>query len=83
MPGWKDELVTTLPRPDPPEHEPDDMTSFNHLTITGNAYLLAEHLGNLDTTLVVGEQCVSAAPVRSIAGLRFPDLMVTFRWIRA
>ena len=38
--------TATTPRPpdgfrfeDPPEHQPDDMTSFNHLTITGSAYL--------------------------------------------
>ena len=41
--------------PGPPERVPDDVTSPNHLTITGNAYLLAEHLGNRDTTLVVSE----------------------------
>ena len=41
--------------PDPPKRVPDDMTSSKHLTITGNAYLLAEHLGNGDTTLVAGE----------------------------
>ena len=40
--------------PDPPERKPDDMTSFNHLTITGNSYLLAERLSNRDTTLVAG-----------------------------
>ena len=38
--------------PEPPEREPDDMTSFNHLTIKGNSYLLAERLSNRDTTLV-------------------------------
>ena len=59
------------------------MTSFNHLTITGNAYLLAKHLGHRDTTLVVGEHYVSTGPVRSMAGLRFPDLLVAFGWIRA
>ena len=41
--------------PDPPEREPDDMTSFNHLTITGNAHYLLEHFGNRDITLVAGE----------------------------
>ena len=40
---------------DPPERQPDDMTSFNHLTITGSAYLLAEHLGNRDATPVAGK----------------------------
>ena len=35
--------------PDPPEREPEDMTSFDRLTATGNAYLLIEHLGNPET----------------------------------
>ena len=46
---------THLPLPEAPEREPDDMTSFNHLTITGNAHYLLEHFGNRDITLVAGE----------------------------
>ena len=64
--------------PDPPEREPDDMTSFNHLTITGNAHYLLEHFGNRDTNLVAGEHYVSGGPVRSMAGLHYPDLLVAF-----
>ena len=64
--------------PDPPEHQPDDMTSFNHLTITGSAHYLLEHFGNRDTTLVAGEHYVSREPVRSTAGLHYPDLLVAF-----
>ena len=30
--------------PDPPEREPDDMTSFDHLTPTGNVHHLIQHL---------------------------------------
>ena len=30
--------------PDPPEREPDDMTSFDHLAANGNAYHLKQHL---------------------------------------
>ena len=74
---------TTLPPdgfrfPDPPEHQPDDMTSFNHLTSTGSAHYLLEHFGNLETTLVAGEHYVSCEPVRSPAGLHYPDLLVAF-----
>ena len=47
---------------DPPERQPDDMTSFNHLTITGSAHYLLEHFGNRDTTLVAGEHYVSREP---------------------
>ena len=82
VPGWTDELLTTPPRPDPPEREPDDMTNFNHLTITGNAHLPAEHLGNRYTTLVTSEHWVSAALVQSAADVRYPDLLVAFGWIR-
>ena len=64
--------------PDPPEHQPDDMTSFNHLTITGSAHYLLEHFGNRETTLVAGEHYVSREPVRSTAGLHYPDLLVAF-----
>ena len=46
-PGW-------LRFPDPPEIPDEKMTAFDHLTINGNAYLLARHLGNPETTLVAG-----------------------------
>ena len=59
------------------------MTSFNHLTITGNAHLLAEHLGNRNTILVAGEHHISGGPVRSMADVRHPDLLVALGWIRA
>ena len=45
--------------PDPPEKEPDDMTSFDHLAATGNVRYLALHLGNFETTLVAGEHYLS------------------------
>ena len=63
---------------DPPERQPDDMTSFNHLTITGSAHYLLEHFGNRETTLVAGEHYVSGEPVRNTAGLHYPDLLVAF-----
>ena len=31
--------------PDPPEREPDDMTSFDHLARTGSVHHLMHHLG--------------------------------------
>ncbi len=68
--------------PDPPEREPDDMASFDILTITGNAYLLRERLGNPETTLVAGEHYMCLAPVAELlsdmTGLRYPDLLVAF-----
>ncbi len=64
--------------PDPPEDPEDKMSSFDHLTITGNAHYLAIHLGNPDTTLVAGERYLAIAPTRSLAGIRYPDLLVAF-----
>ena len=37
---------TLLPLPDPPEHEPDDMTNVQHLGENGNMHHLAQYLGN-------------------------------------
>ena len=64
--------------PDPPEHPEDKMTSFDHLTINGNAHYLALHLGMPDTTLVAGDRYMALAPTRSMAGIRYPDLLVAF-----
>ena len=63
---------------DPPERQPDDMTSFNHLTITGSAYLLAEHLGNRDTTPVAGKIGLLGSTGGGAAGHR-----VVFNVVRA
>ena len=64
--------------PDPPEDPEDQMTSFNRLSITGTAHALAVHLGNRETTLVAGEHYLAVAPTRSLAGVRYPDLLVAF-----
>ena len=64
--------------PDPPEHPPDKMTNFNKMSRTGNVYLLADRLGNPETTLVAGEHYLSPEFTRDMAGLRYPDLLVAF-----
>ena len=68
--------------PYPPERRPEDMTSFKHLAIAGGAYLLAEHLGRPETTIVTGERYIAVIPVRRMRrpmlGLRYPDLLVAF-----
>ena len=64
--------------PDPPEREPDDMASFDHLSSTGNVRYLALHLGNPETTLVAGEHYLSPIPTTDMAGVRYPDLLVAF-----
>ena len=64
--------------PDPPECPEDKMTSFDHLTINGNAHYLALHLGNPETTLVAGDRYMVVRPTQYLAGSRYPDLLVAF-----
>ena len=64
--------------PDPPEREPDDLTSFDHLSRTGNVRYLALHLGNPETTLVAGEHYLARMYTARLRGVRYPDLLVAF-----
>ena len=61
--------------PDPPEREPDDMTSAEHLSETGLHHHLKQFLGNPETTIVSGEKYITA---RRGADRKFPDLLVAF-----
>ena len=53
---------TLLPLPDPPEREPDDMTSVQHVGENGNLHHLAQYLGNQETTIVPGERYIIDEP---------------------
>ena len=64
--------------PDPPERTPEDMTTFDPLTASGNVRYLIRHLGNPETTLVAGDHYLSLAPTRDMAGVRYPDLLIAF-----
>ena len=64
--------------PDPPQRQLDKMTSFDHLSITGSAHHLIQHLGNPDTTLVAGEHYISPTLTRNMTGVKFPDLLIAF-----
>ena len=64
--------------PDPPEREPDEMTSTEHLSETGSMHHLAEHLGNPDTTLVTGDHYISPVPTQNMTGVKYPDLLIAF-----
>ena len=64
--------------PDPPEREPEDMTSFDHLTLNGSAHHLVQHLGNPETTLVAGERYITREPGTPAEGRMAPDLLVAF-----
>ena len=75
----KPELPARFRLPDPPEREPDeDMTSFKHLARAGNAYLLAEHLGNPDTTLIEADRWIVPDPSFNKARAKRPDMLVAF-----
>lgn len=61
--------------PDPPEREPDDMTSAEHLSETGLHHHLKQFLGHTETTIVSGEKYLTA---RRGGDMRYPDLLVAF-----
>ncbi len=64
--------------PDPPQREPDEMTSFKHLHKTGSSHYLGLYLGNEDTTLVEADLWVAQGPRPGTTGLRRPDLLIAF-----
>ena len=73
------ELAGRFRLPDPPEREPDeDMTSFKHLAKAGNAYLLAEHLGNPETTLIEADRWIVPDQHFNKARAERPDMLVAF-----
>ena len=64
--------------PDPPEREPEDMTSFDHLTLSGGVHHLVQHLGNADTTIVAGERYITREPGAPAVDRMAPDLLIAF-----
>ena len=68
----------TFRLPDPPEREPDDMTSFDHLADTSIVEPLRYYLGNRQTTLIAGEHYLTRIHTRNLAGVRYPDLLIAF-----
>ena len=64
--------------PDPPEREPEDMTSFDHLTLSGSVHHLVQHLGNPETTIVAGERYVTREQGSPDTERMAPDLLIAF-----
>ena len=64
--------------PDPPEREPDEVTSYDHLHKIGNAHHLAIHFGHPETTLVEAERWITADPESFRTLARYPDLLIAF-----
>ena len=69
---------TLLPLPDPPEREPEDMTSVQHLGENGNMHHLFQYLGNPDTTIVSGERYIVPEPGTPPNQRISPDMLVSF-----
>ena len=64
--------------PDPPDREPEDMTSFNHLSAPGSTHHLIQHFGNSNTTIIAGEHYILPEPGSPTQGRRAPDLFIAF-----
>ena len=64
--------------PDPPDREPDDMTSFDHLAATSIIEPLRHHLGHPETTLITGEKYLCHTITQNLTGARYPDLLIAF-----
>lgn len=64
--------------PDPPQRQPDEVTSFDHLHKLGNAHHLIQHFGRPETTLVEADRWITADPSSFRTRARYPDLLVAF-----
>ena len=72
--------------PDIPEIPDEMMTAYDQLTENGSSHFLAQYLGNLETTLVVGQRYITRVPISERAdmtGLVYPDMLVAFNVDRA
>ena len=74
----KPKISSPFRLPDPPQRDPEDMTSAKHLAETGNMHHLKLHLGNPDTTIVKSELCLALDCRGSGAEFRVPDLLIAF-----
>ena len=74
----KSKLRQRFVLPDPPEREPEDMTSFKHLGENGNVHHLIQHLGNRDSTIFGSELFIAPSPGAPASMRRVPDLLIAF-----
>ena len=63
---------------DPPEKQPEDMTTFPQFTANGTVASLASHLGNAETTIIAGELYIVRDRPANARGVRYPDLYIAF-----
>ena len=70
-----------FPLPDPPKTPDEKMTASKHLSTTGSAHHLAQHLGNPHTTIVSSDLYITTIPTGELDDMTdvpYPDLMVAF-----
>ena len=67
--------------PEPPKTPDEKMTASKHLSITGRAHSLLQHLGNWETTVVGSDLYilpVLPSELANMTGSVYPDLVVAF-----
>ena len=74
----KDAKATDFQLEDPPEKQPEDMTTFPQFTANGTVASLAAHLGNPETTIIAGELYIVQDRPANARGVRYPDLYIAF-----
>ena len=74
----KDPLAANFELEDPPEKQPEDMTTFPQFTANGTVASLAAHLGSPETTIIAGELYIVRDRPANARGVRYPDLYIAF-----
>ena len=69
---------TPVRLPDLPMPKMDEMTTYEHISATGNAHYLIDHFGNPEATLVKSDRYLQAAPRVHPSERRIPDLLIAF-----
>ena len=73
--------ATEFQLPEPEKTQGEKMTASRHLSLTGGAHYLAQHLGKPDTTVVGSDLYLAPVPpdqLQSMSGVPYPDLFVAF-----
>ncbi len=53
-----------------------DMTTYHYVNFPAYPPALADHLGNLDTTVILSETAAGLRPTRSYDDILFPDMLI-------
>ena len=67
--------------PEPLKTQDEKMTASRHLSLTGNAHFLAQHLGDPETTVIGADLYITPIPTgerADMTGMVYPDLLVAF-----